>query len=98
MKDFDLVKFVRNNQLLNEGVGGYVDMKSTKEELDTAMEEDTMTSDEGLQYEDEDDDAYTNDERIMGLGGDRLVMATQFLVDDGFEIDTILDFLRRNVR
>ncbi len=82
MKDFDLVKFVRNNQLLNEGVGGYVDMKSTKEELGTAMEEDTMAS----------------DERIMGLGGDKLVMATQFLVDDGFEIDTILDFLRRNVR
>ena len=104
MDKFNLQGYLKNNQLLNENIGGYVDIKPMKEELGTAMEEynekDSMIFGKDWEYEDEDGDmeSGTNDERIMGLGGDQLLSAAQFLVDDGYEIEDVIDFLRKNLK
>ena len=57
--NFNLAKFVRQNQLLNENVGGYVDIKPLKEMsfdemMGTAMEDEP----EGDQYDGEYDAEY----------------------------------------
>jgi hypothetical protein len=56
-----------------------------REEIGTAMEEDDT------------EDFGTTDDRIMGLGGDRLLAAAQFLIDDGFELEDLMDFLRNKL-
>ena len=38
--NFNLTGFLKKNQLLNENIGGYVDLKPVKEEIGTAMGED----------------------------------------------------------
>lgn len=67
--NFDLAKFLRNNQLLNEGIGGYKDIvpyAGPEKKLDGFGDEfdqvdpveemdDSMTGDKGWQYDDEDD-------------------------------------------
>ena len=100
MDKFNLQGYLKNNQLLNENIGGYVDMKPMKEDLGTAMEEeDSMIFGKGWQYDDGDDSEFEGDvERIMGLGGDKLLSAAQFLVDDGYELEDVIDFLRANVK
>jgi hypothetical protein len=37
---FNLTSFLKKNQLLNENIGGYVDIKPVKEEMVTTTEED----------------------------------------------------------
>lgn len=62
----------------------------------------TMTASKGWQYDDDENEEdfapMTSDERIMGLGGDQLLSSAQSLVDDGYDIEDIVDFLRANVR
>ena len=42
MDKFNLQGYLKNNQLLNENIGGYVDMKPVKEEIGTAMGEEDL--------------------------------------------------------
>lgn len=83
--NFNLKGYLKKNTLLNENIGGYVDIKPVKEEIGTAMEEDDT------------EDFGTTDDRIMGLGGDKLLAAAQFLIDDGFELEDLMDFLRNKL-
>jgi hypothetical protein len=55
MDKFNLQGYLKNNQLLNESIGGYVDMKPMKEELGTAMgEEDLGYAKHGGDFSDDD--------------------------------------------
>lgn len=99
MDKFNLQGYLKNNQLLNESIGGYVDMKPMKEELGTAMgEEDFGYAKHGGDFDGDDSEFEGDVERIMGLGGDKLLSAAQFLVDDGYELEDVIDFLRANVK
>ena len=51
----------------------------------------SMIASKGRQYDDD------MEERIMGLGGDKLIDTAQFLIDDGFEVEDIIQFLRNNL-
>jgi hypothetical protein len=57
MKDnFNLTGFLKKNALLNENIGGYIDLKpiNVNEEIGTAMEEeDSMIFGKGWQYDDD---------------------------------------------
>lgn len=116
--NFNLAKFVRQNQLLNENVGGYVDIKPLKEMsfeemMGTAMEGEP----EGDQYDgeydaeygpeitselekpekiyaDDDEEFGSYQDRIMGLGGDRIESGIISLLDDGFEAEDVMDFCK----
>jgi hypothetical protein len=46
----------------------------------------------------QDQDDFSNDDRIMGLGGDRLLKDAQFLIDDGFDLVDIVNFLKANLK
>jgi len=49
--NFNLTGFLKKNQLLNENIGGYVDIKPVKEEMGTAMGEATFDSAQQLDLE-----------------------------------------------
>jgi hypothetical protein len=67
--------------------------------------EDDVDPDTGIPYMDDEDDEeiYHADvlspeweERFLGLGGDSVVRGIKYLVDDGFELDDIIKFLKNN--
>ena len=67
--------------------------------------EDDVDPDTGIPYMDDEDDEeiYHADvlspeweERFLGLGGDAVVRGIKYLVDDGFELDDIIKFLKNN--
>ena len=63
--NFNLTGFLKKNQLLNENIGGYVDIKPMKEEMGTAMEENeysSMDNDELVGILQKIHDVYSNPE------------------------------------
>lgn len=76
--NFNLTGFLKKNQLLNENIGGYVDLKPVKEEMGTAMgEEDSMTADRGWEY----DDAEAEENEYSFMDNDELVGILQKIHD-----------------
>jgi len=178
--NFNLKGFLRNNKLLNEGIGGYFDLKPLKEDFqdfiervhqeltpeesdwlvdniddlkakfpkqfdelkgdvdgmtalvkqlyfekdadsemnelndlgnmeeeedgfiqaqrDAAGKKSSMTSDKGWEYDDDetmDTERYSaNYDRLLDLGGDQIEKAIIFLLNDGFDTEDILDFVK----
>ena len=59
--------------------------------------EDDVDPDTGIPYMDDDDVLSPEwEERFLGLGGDSVVRGIKYLVDDGFELDDIIKFLKNN--
>jgi len=56
--NFDLAKFLRNNQLLNEGIGGYKDIEPMKEDENMEVSDD---------WEANDPDAQIIDDFVQGM-------------------------------
>lgn len=101
--NFNLSQFVRNNRLLNENIGGYVDIQPMREEMGTAMERDedfgyAKHSGDFSGDDSETEDFGTTDDRIMGLGGDRLLAIVRKLTKEGFYLDDIVRFLVGNLK
>lgn len=179
--NFNLKGFLRNNKLLNEGIGGYFDLKPLKEygddprmaqmdsdqdfiervhqeltpeesdwlvdniddlqakfpkqfselegdvdgmtalvkqlyfekDADSEMNElndlgnmeekegDSMMFDKGWQYDDDEEDSFVlaqrdsaNYDRLLDLGGDQIEKGIISLVQDGFDVEDILDFVK----
>jgi len=112
--NFDLKQYLRHgNKLLNENIGGYVDLKPinrlselndfgmTQEDTDSmsleelmgkAVKMDELEKPENI-YAD-DTDRYDNNDRIFDLGGERIEQGIISLLDDGFEPEDILDFVK----
>jgi hypothetical protein len=89
MDKFNLQGYLKNNQLLNESIGGYVDMKPMKEEIGTAF------------GEEDSDFNQTADDRMAGLiNQEDIIMfkaAVQDIVydlyEEGFDIEDIQAYL-----
>jgi hypothetical protein len=123
--NFNLAEYLRHgNKLLNENIGGYVDLRPINSLNKAPMGDDIMTLEElmgtAMEMEDDDDgfiaaqrmaageddddeEIYHADvlspeweERFLGLGGDAVVRGIKYLVDDGFELDDIIKFLKNN--
>jgi hypothetical protein len=101
MDKFNLQGYLKNNQLLNENIGGYVDMKPVKEEIGTAMgeydEKDSMIFGKDWEYEDNDELGPS----IEGLISQKylavFVEAVETMIDDlegmGFEEQDVKNYL-----
>jgi hypothetical protein len=99
--DEDLDMDEHNMKLAREYQEYYMNKRKgkVKEELGTAMgEEDFGYAKHGGDFGGDDSEFEGDVERIMGLGGDKLLSAAQFLVDDGYELEDVIDFLRANVK
>jgi hypothetical protein len=89
MDKFNLQGYLKNNQLLNENIGGYVDMKPVKEEIGTAM------------GEEDSDFNQTADDRMAGLINQEDIIMFKAAVQDimydlyeeGFDIEDIQAYL-----
>ena len=89
--------------------GGANDSMSLEELMGTAMEIEELEKPKSIyatdDYEDEkgfdvsgDDEVLSQEweERFFGLGGNEVVRGIKYLVDDGFELDDIIKFLKNN--
>lgn len=107
MDKFNLRGYLKNNRLLNESIGGYVDLKPMKEELGTAMED----IDENLGtassfnepfygYGEDDPEDYTGpsvDGAISQRHLNQLENTVAIIIEDlsrlGFDIDDVKAYL-----
>lgn len=85
--NFNLNKFIRNNPLLNESIGGYRDIKPM-EEMDYELEKPENI------YADEEAEMYG---RAWGLAGQQLKSAIDALRQDGFDDEDIKNFLMTGI-
>lgn len=142
--NFDLKGFLRNNKLLNEGIGGYFDLKPLKEDFQDFIERvhqeltpeesawlvdnvdalkakfpkqfaklegdvEGMTALVKQLYFEKDADSEMNEaedsfvlaqrdaenyDRLLDLGGDQIEKGIISLVQDGFDVEDILDFVK----
>ena len=103
MDKFNLQGYLKNNQLLNENIGGYVDMKpvNANEEIGTAMgEEDLGYAKHGGDFSG-DDSEYGGGRNIDDLISQKylasFVDAIQTMIDDlevmGFKEQDVKNFL-----
>jgi hypothetical protein len=101
--NFNLAGYLRKNTLMEsfEGFGGYRDLHPLKED-DNPKPKSTYVTDDS---EDDkgfivpgDDEVLSQEweERFLGLGGYEVVKGIKYLVDDGFELDDIIKFLKNN--
>lgn len=114
MKDFDIVKYLRENKQGAYGMfNGYVDLKPLKEE-ETEVELNTEIPYEGPEHklagdgtefkqaeivsEYESDDYFVDTNRMMDLGGNRIEQGIISLIDDGFEPEDILSLCKMFVK
>lgn len=79
--NFNLVKFLRKNPLLNEGIGGYFDLKPINNLNELEKPENIYAKDQ----------EQVDDTRMMDLGGDQIEQGIISLLDDGFEPEDILE-------
>jgi hypothetical protein len=85
--NFNLNKFIRNNPLLNESIGGYRDIKPM-EEMGYELEKPENI------YADDENETYG---RAFGLAGQQLKSAIDALKDDGFDDEDIKNFLMTGI-
>lgn len=90
--NFDLKGYLRHgNKLLNEGIGGYFDLKGIN----------NLSELKDLGNMEEDEDSFVlaqrdseNYNRLIDLGGDQIEKGIISLLEDGFDKDDILDFVK----
>lgn len=89
--NFDLKGYLRHgNKLLNEGIGGYFDLKginNLSELKDLGNMEEEVDSFRQAQNDSE------NYNRLLDLGGDQIKEGIISLLEDGFDKEDILDFV-----
>jgi hypothetical protein len=87
--NFNLNKFIRNNPLLKESIGGYRDIKPMKE-MDYELEKPENI------YADEEGESEMYG-RAWGLAGQQLKSAIDALRQDGFDDEDIKNFLMTGI-
>jgi hypothetical protein len=85
MDKFNLQGYLKNNQLLNENIGGYVDMKPVKEEIGTAMGEDE-------DYEGPSIDGLIS-QKYLAVFVEAVEIMIDDLVREGFEPEDVKSYL-----
>lgn len=69
-----------------------------KKQINESIEEDmklTPPSPENI-YEPDPDYGMDQQERFLGLGGDRVISGIESLMDDGFDLEEIIDIIRQH--
>jgi hypothetical protein len=73
--------------------GGANDSMSLEQLMGTSMEIEELEKPEKI-YADDDEEFGSYQDRIMGLGGDKIENGIMSLLDDGFEPEDVMDFCK----